>query len=159
MGTFAIERIRVFEAPRDLVWSVVSDTGSYHEVVSTLSHTEVVSGHGQGMVRHCRDTKGREWNETCTVWEEGETVQMTVDVDTYPSSFRAIFSRVVGTWSVATTAGGTAVTMRFDGETKMGPIGKAAVAAMGRETVFGSIVDGYEDQIRQRLAPGSWALS
>jgi hypothetical protein len=104
------------------------------------------------MVRHCVDTKGREWHETCTVWDEGNTLRMTVNVDTYPRSFRSIFKRVEGTWSVAAADQGTVITMRFDGETKLGPVGKAAVAAMGREAVLGGIMDGYESQIRERLA-------
>jgi hypothetical protein len=44
------------------------------------------------------------------------------------------------------------ITMRFDGDTKLGPLGKVAVAAMGRDAVLGGIMDGYESQIRLRLA-------
>ncbi|MCH8986425.1 MAG: SRPBCC family protein [Acidobacteria bacterium] len=155
MADFTIETTRVFNAPIDIVWEVVSDAGGYHRVVDTLRHTEITSGDGLGMVRHCIDTKGREWNEACTLWEPGKRMRMTVDVASYPSAFRAIFERVVGTWSVEELADGVHLSMRFDGATKLGPIGKAAVVAMGRKSVLGSIMDGYETQIRARLATDS----
>ncbi|MGI9613829.1 MAG: SRPBCC family protein [Acidimicrobiales bacterium] len=152
MGNFTIEASRVVAAPPALVWSVISNAGDYHSVVDTLEHTEIVSGQGHGMTRHCLDTKGREWTETCSLWNEGQAFRMTVDIDTYPTSFRAIFKRVEGTWSVTPAEEGAVITMRFDGETKLGPVGKAAVAAMGREAVLGGIMDGYESEIQHALA-------
>ncbi len=152
MATFSIESSRIVDAPLDVVWSVVSDAGGYHAVVDTLEHTEIIAGRGQGMVRHCVDTKGREWNESCTLWEDDRAFRMTVDIDTYPPSLRAVFRRVEGTWSVAPADTGTVITMRFDGETKLGPLGKAVVSAMGRGAVLDGIMDGYEAQIRERLA-------
>lgn len=117
MPAFTIETSRVVDAPLDVVWSVISDAGGYHTVVDTLTHTEITSGQGNGMVRHCVDTKGREWNETCTMWNEADSFRMTVDLASYPASFRAIFKRVEGTWSVTPTETGTLITIRFDGET------------------------------------------
>ena len=152
MPAFSIETSRVVDAPLDVVWSVVSDAGGYHTVVDTLAHTEIISGQGDGMVRHCVDTKGREWNETCTMWNEDASFRMTVDLASYPASFRAMFKRVEGTWSVTPTETGTLITIRFDGETKLGPLGSLAVAAMGRVGVLSGILDGYQAQISQRLA-------
>jgi hypothetical protein len=128
---------------------VVSDAGRYHEVVDTLAATEITSGSGEGMVRHCVDTGGREWTEACTLWEPGRRYRMTVDISTYPASFRAIFKRLEGTWSIAEVEGGTRVTLRFGGDTKLGPLGKLAVAAMGRDSVFTAIFDGYERQLAE----------
>ncbi len=45
---------------------------------------------------------------------------MTVDIDSYPTAFRAIFKRVEGTWVVEPAEKGIKLTMRFDGETKLG---------------------------------------
>lgn len=151
MAAFTIEKTRIIEAPVEDVWTVVSDAGGYHAVVDTLEHTEITSGEGENMVRHCVDTKGREWNEVCTLWIDGQQFQMTVDVASYPSAFRAIFSEVVGTWTVEPAGEGSKVTMRFDGATKLGPIGRAAVAVMGKDSVTGGIFDGYEHQIAARL--------
>ena len=145
--SFQLEKSRVIPAPLDEVWQVVADAGRYHEVVDTLARTDIVSGSGEGMIRHCVDTKGREWNESCTLWEPGQRYRMTVDVATYPPSFRMLFRSLSGTWSVAPVAGGTRLTIHFAGEVKLGPLGKAAVAAMGRDQVFASIFDGYERQL------------
>lgn len=147
MPPFTLQKSRVVRAPSRAVWEVVSDAGRYHEVVDTLAVTEITSGSGKGMVRHCVDTNGREWSEACTLWEPGRSYRMTVDISTYPASFRAIFKRLEGTWSVEEVEDGTRVTLRFDGETKLGPLGKLAVAAMGRDSVFASIFDGYERQL------------
>lgn len=147
MPPFTLQKSRVVRAPSRAVWEVVSDAGRYHEVVDTLAVTEITLGSGKGMVRHCVDTNGREWSEACTLWEPGRSYRMTVDISTYPASFRAIFKRLEGTWSVEEVEDGTRVTLRFDGETKLGPLGKLAVAAMGRDSVFASIFDGYERQL------------
>ena len=152
MRNFTIETSRIFDAPVADVWAVVSDAGGYHEVVDTLAFTEITSGNGEGMVRHCVDTKDREWNEVCSLWHDGHRFQMTVDVATYPTAFRAIFSEVVGTWTVEPAGDGAQVTMRFDGATKLGPIGWAAVAVMGKDSVTRGILAGYERQIAARLA-------
>lgn len=152
MGAFTIETTRVVDAPIDIVWAVVADVGGYHVVVDTLRHTEIVSGADLGMVRHCVDTRGREWNESCTAWEPERCLQMTVDVASYPAAFRAIFASVIGTWSLEEATQGTRITMRFTGATKLGPIGRAAVAAMGRPAVLGGILDGYESRITAMLS-------
>lgn len=148
MADFTIERSRIVDAPIDAVWVVVSNAGAYHKIVDTLEHTEITSGAGAGMIRRCLDTKGREWNEVCTLWEDGHRFRMRVTIDTYPTSFRAIFKRVDGTWTVEPEGEGTKLTIRFDGETKLGPLGRAAVAAMGRDSVLNGIFDGYQQLIR-----------
>jgi hypothetical protein len=151
MANFTIETSREVDTPPDLVWSVISDAGAYHTLVDTLAHTEIIAGDGHGMIRHCVDTNGREWNETCTLWDEDKTFRMTVDIASYPASFRAIFEAVEATWSVTPSATGTLISMRFTGKTKLGPLGRLAVAAMGRDTVLNSIMDGYETQIANQL--------
>ena len=155
MPAFTIETSRVVGAPLDVAWSVLSDAGAYHAVVDSLAHTEITAGHGEGMTRHCVDTRGREWDETCTMWAEGSAFRMTVDIASYPASFRAIFSRLEGTWAVRPAETGTLISMRFDGETKLGPVGRLAVAAMGGDAVVEGIMDRYEAQIAERQSDGS----
>ncbi len=60
MANFTIERSRIIDASIENVWAVVSDASGYHQVVDTLEHTEITSGQGEGMIRHCLDTKDRE---------------------------------------------------------------------------------------------------
>ena len=150
MGRFHIERMRIVAAPVDDVWAVVGDVGRYAAVVDSLRHTEVTSGDGLGMVRHCVDVRGREWDETCTRWDEGRLVQMTVDIETYPRSFRAILRELEGTWSVEPTSSGTMIRMQFDGVAKLGPVGRAAVGVMGKPAVLDRIIDGYEREVARR---------
>ena len=151
MAAFVIEAERIMEAPVDIVWAVVSDAGKYHVVADTLARSDIVSGDGLGMVRNCVDSRGREWNETCSSWTPGEAFTMRVEVATYPASFRAIFRSVQGTWIVTPEEDGTRVTVRFEGDTKLGPLGRAAVAAMGRDSVLGGILDGYEHLVQESL--------
>ncbi len=151
MGGFTVERSRLIGASVADVWAVVADVAGYHEMVETLAYTEVVSGQGVGLVRHCVDTRGREWYETCTAWEEGHRFTMTVDIDTYPAAFRALFAQVVGTWAVEPVGRRTRLTVRFEGRTRLGPAGRAAVALLGRDSVLEGILDRYEQAIVARL--------
>ena len=101
MSAFKLEKSRVIAAPLPAVWEVVSNVGRYHEVVDGLTWTEITSGAGEGMVRHCVDTRAREWQEECTLWEPSVRYRMTVDIDSYPASFRAIFRSLEGSASPA----------------------------------------------------------
>lgn len=155
MGSVAVERSRLIPAPVADVWAVVADLAGYHEVVGSLARTEVVSGYGVGLVRYCVDTKGRDWYETCTVWEEGRRYTMAVDVDTYPPAFRALFKGVVGTWIVEPAGGRTRLGLRFEVTTKLGSAGKAVAALLGRGSVLEAILDRYEEQILEGYSAAS----
>ncbi len=150
MPRFTIKTSRLIDAPAEAVWSVVSDAGAYHEYVDTLHLTEIVSGAGEGMVRRCVDTKGREWSESCTLWDDGRVYRMSVDISSYPASLRTLLRRMEGTWTVTPQDGKTSFELRFDGDVRFGPAGKAAVAAMGRSGVLEAIMDGYEAKIRSQ---------
>ncbi|GBE24806.1 hypothetical protein BMS3Bbin02_01081 [bacterium BMS3Bbin02] len=86
--------------------------------------------------------------------EQGTRLQSlrTVDVASHPGAFRAIFESVIGTWSIEESPYGTQIAMRFTGATKLGPVGRAAVTAMGRPAVLGGILDGYERRIAAMLS-------
>ncbi len=147
MPRFTIKTSRTVDAPSDVVWVVVGDPGRYHEVVDTLVATDITTGAGEGMTRHCVDTRGREWDETCTLWDEGHSYRMTVDISSYPASFRALLKRMEGTWTVTPEGERTRIDMQFDGDVRFGPAGRAAVAAMGKPSILDAIMDGYEAQI------------
>ena len=109
-------------APHEVSWSVISDAAAYHTVVESLARTEIVAGSAGGMTRHCVDTKGRSWSETCTNWEEGVASTMTVDIATYPPAFQAIFRHLAGTWSVTPDGRhASVVSVRFSGEPSSDP--------------------------------------
>ncbi len=117
---FEIERL--VDAPVTKAWPVVSDVVGYADVAPNLSRAEVVSGEGQGMVRRCYDTKGKGWNETCSLWEEGYRYQMVVDTAApdYPYPMKAM----QGAWSVEPAGDATRIRMRFEYTLKGGPLGK-----------------------------------
>lgn len=45
---------------------------------------EVVSGEGKGMVRRCVARGGKDWTETCTLWDPGRRHAVEVDPAAYP---------------------------------------------------------------------------
>lgn len=85
-----LEFSRPIRAPRDSVWSVISDLVGYADVAPNLSGAEIVEGSGEGMKRRCWDTSGGTWMEECTRWEEGRRYEMTVDTSDYPYPFRTM---------------------------------------------------------------------
>ena len=114
MTNVTIERSKLIDASPDRAWQVIADMNGYQDHVTGLSTTEVVSGDGVGAVRHCVDTSGADWYETCDVWEPGSHYSVDVDVSTYPLKYRALFSAFRGTWSVTPSGDGTVIGMRFD---------------------------------------------
>ncbi|HEU4735753.1 MAG TPA: hypothetical protein VFS48_01845 [Solirubrobacterales bacterium] len=52
------------------------------------------------MQRRCFDSRGRGWDEVCTLWEEGHRYSMRVRTETYPFALRQMFRRFSGTWEV-----------------------------------------------------------
>ncbi len=87
---------RMINAPREVVWKVISDVGNYHRYATGLSGVTVISGEGKGMVRACSDELGS-WRETCTRWDEGSSYSFSVDPGT---GFPYPFKHMMGTWSV-----------------------------------------------------------
>jgi ribosome-associated toxin RatA of RatAB toxin-antitoxin module len=122
---------RVVQARPDLVWAVVADVALYAQLATGLSHVEILEGDGQGLRRRCYDTRGRGWNETCTVWEPGRRFQMRVDTASYPFPLRLLLRSFQGTWSVDPAPEGARITVGFDAEPRLGPLGRLALRAMG----------------------------
>lgn len=147
---------RTVDAPRAVVWDVITDHELYGELAPNLSSVAVVEGAGDGMVRRCVDTAGNEWTESCTHWEAGESFAVSVHVA--ESVFhRRLFTRMDGEWGVSDHDDGVRMTVTFDFEPRYGPLGvliskyfeyKAPVLV---ETIF----DGWEAEIRSRTGDES----
>ena len=114
MTDVTIERSKLVDTTPERAWDVIADLDGYHRHVRGLRNTDVVSGTGQGAVRHCTDSAGSDWFETCDVWVPGSHYSVDVDVSTYPLKYRALFSAFRGTWSVTPEDGETRIGMRFD---------------------------------------------
>jgi ribosome-associated toxin RatA of RatAB toxin-antitoxin module len=106
---------RTVDAPRAVVWDVITDQELYGDVAPNLSSVTVVGGAGEGMVRRCVDTGGNEWTESCTHWEEDRSFAVSVHVEN--SVFhRRFFTRMDGEWQLSEHDGGVRMTITFDFE-------------------------------------------
>lgn len=142
---------RLVNAPKDIVWEVISDVEAYAEVAPNLSKAVILSGQGEGMSRRCWDTKGGSWQEQCTLWEEGKRYTMQVDTRDYPYPF----TEMQGTWGLEEQANGTLITMEFDFTPKFGVVGDLMVrVGMKRsfQKVCSELLDNWELRIREKAA-------
>ena len=147
------EDSRVFDAPPDLVWAVITDTDLYADVAPNLSRVEVLEGEGEGMVRECADTDGKAWTETCTVWEPERRYAVEVHVEESPVH-RPLFHSFAGEWAMEARPDGVCVTMTFDYEPRYGPFGWVLGKVGEREgkRLTGAIFDGWAREIEARRA-------
>jgi len=150
---------RRIAATPERVWPVISDHQGYADVADNLSRVEIVSGDGLGMTRRCYDTKGRGWNETCVLWDEGRAFSFEVDTSDYPFPLR----EVRGTWSVEPEGGsvepeggvepadgGSVITMRFDIVAKYGAPGRL-VMGLALRLVFSALCERLLDNWQARI--------
>ncbi len=141
---------RIVAAPVGRVWATIADAGDYGRFAPGIAHTAIVAGdgegegQGEGMVRVCRDDRGAEWAETCTLWEDGHRYRMTVDVSSYPAHYRVLLERFAQTWTLEPVPGGTRIRLAFDGAVRLGVLGRAAVRLLGRPRRLEAILDNYE---------------
>ena len=144
---------RLFDAPADIVWAVMTDLGVYAAVAPNLSSAVVLHGEGEGMIRKCVDTKGNAWTELCNYWEAGQGSAVAVDVET--SEFhRSFFTRFEGRWELTERDDGVLVTMAFDFDTKYGPFGALLERYFQYKAIplIEDIFDGWSAEIETRLA-------
>ena len=113
---------RIVPVSPAVAWQVMADHVGYADVASNLSKVEVVSGHGLGMCRRCYDTKGRGWNETCTLWDEGRSYAFTVQTNApdYPYPL----TELKGIWRVEPVEQGSKVSLEFIARAKWGFLGR-----------------------------------
>lgn len=147
-----IERSRPMDAPADVVWDVITDPAVYEAVAPNLTAVDVLDGHGEGMVRRCVDTRGNAWTETCRYWTPGRAFGVAVDVEN--SDFhRRLFTSFEGHWELDEREDDVLVTIRFDFETRYGPLGWLVSAYLARAapSIVDGIFDGWEAETRRRL--------
>lgn len=146
MTNVTIERSKLIDTTPDRAWQVISDMNGYHGHVRGLQATDVVSGQGLGAVRHCVDTTGGDWYETCDVWEPGSHYSVDVDVTTYPLKYRALFTAFRGTWSVVPEDGQTRIGMRFDATLRRVPGVNTLVSRLVEQSTanLDATLDSYE---------------
>lgn len=130
----------------DEVWRVLSDHELYATVASSLSRVEILDGEGRGMMRRCTDTRGRSWEETCDLWEDGHRFGMEVDTSTYPTDLRLLLRRFRGEWAVEPDVDGARIIVRFEGNLRWGLIGRALARLMRprAQRLADDVVAGYE---------------
>jgi len=91
------------------VWPLVTDHRLYGRLAPNLSTVEVFSTGDQPLRRRCTSTTGRQWEETCTLWQDGHRFAVEVDTGHYPYPI----ATMAGLWQVDPLPGGSRVVMRF----------------------------------------------
>ncbi len=107
---YTIKFTRYIDVPTSVAWHIISDLEQYADYAPNLSWAKVIEGDGEGLVRHCADTRGGEWTESCVLWDECRQYAIQVDTSDYPYPF----SFMQGTWGVEPVGNGSQVTMQFD---------------------------------------------
>ena len=151
---------RVYDAPPEDVWAVVTDPALYAEVAPNLSRVGEWAGEhggeGEGMVRECADTDGNAWQESCTWWEPERGYAVEVHVP--ESEFhRRLFHSFAGEWAMEPVTEGVRVTMTFEYDTRYGPIGWVLGRLLEREAtgLTEAIFDGWERELAARTVPAT----
>ena len=84
---------RIIKAPKEKVWELIADVGNYHKVTAPGIHAvEILEGEGLGMKRECSDPNGNSWEETCTLWDDGNAYKFEVNTqrEDYPFPLRSL---------------------------------------------------------------------
>jgi ribosome-associated toxin RatA of RatAB toxin-antitoxin module len=147
---------RTVDAPRAVVWDVITDHELYGNVAPNLSSVAVVEGAGEGMIRRCVDTDGNEWTESCTHWDESHSYAVSVHVD--DSVFhRRFFNRMDGEWRLSEHDDGVCITITFDFDPRYGPLGVfiSKYFAYKAPGLIEAIFDDWEAEIRSRTSDES----
>jgi ribosome-associated toxin RatA of RatAB toxin-antitoxin module len=104
-----IEVSRHLPVPPHRLWPLVSDHQLYGRLAPNLSTVEVSSRPGETMRRRCTSSSGQQWQETCTLWDEGRRFAVEVDTAAYPYPITVMR----GLWQIDPHPHGSTVTMRF----------------------------------------------
>lgn len=142
---------RPVDAPRDVLWDVISNHELYATAAPNLRSVDVVQDEAEPFVRRCTDTAGNEWTETCTLWEPGRRFAVSVDVG--GSDFhRRLFSRFEGAWGIEESADGLEFRIEFDFEPRYGPLGVIISWYLRRRapSLIEVIFDRWEAEIETR---------
>ncbi|WP_298902832.1 SRPBCC family protein [uncultured Psychroserpens sp.] len=84
---------RIINAPKDKVWTIISDVGNYHKVTAAgIDDVKIIEGEGLGLKRVCADPNGNSWEETCTTWipEQEFSFKVNTQKEDYPLPFKSL---------------------------------------------------------------------
>lgn len=104
-----IEASRRLPVPPHRIWPLLADHQLYGRLAPNLSDVEVISQPGETLRRRCTSTNGQQWQETCTLWDEGRRFAVEVDTSDYPYPITVMR----GLWQVDPHPQGSTITMRF----------------------------------------------
>lgn len=137
--------------PGDLgtAWQVITDHGLYGRLAPNLSHVQATAANGPDLQRRCASRSGREWHETCTLWDEGHRYEITVDTTNYPYPLAVMR----GGWAVeAAEPGHVRLVMDFYYQPNRGLAGRSFAATMqlAFPPVLRRIFNGWQAEISRR---------
>lgn len=141
---------RTVDAPRDVVWQVMTDHPRYADVADNISKVEVVAGNGEGMQRRCYGLKGENWLETCTLFNEGHAFGFRIhtEAEDYPYPI----SKLHGEWSVVPTAHGSRFTINIEATPKGNLLARTlfkAVAKRQFRKVLADLADAWATRMER----------
>ncbi len=82
----------------DSLWPVMIDHELYAKLAANLGGAVAVTENGPGLVRECRDTRGRSWSESCTLWDPGR--RFAISVETGAPDYPYPLDALEGSWGV-----------------------------------------------------------
>jgi hypothetical protein len=147
-----VEVVRVERAvagERPAAWQVITDHELYGRLAPNLSRVHATTGDGPELQRSCANRKGEEWQETCTLWEEGHRYEVAVDTAAYPYPLAVMR----GSWSVEPDQPGKVrLVMHFRFQPRPGLRGRLFAALMHAAfpVVLRRIVRGWQPEIARR---------
>ncbi len=139
---------REVNAPTDVVWDIMTDHPSYSDVASNISKVEVLSGNGLGMKRRCYGPKGENWEETCDVFEPGQSFGFRIhtEADDYPYPI----GELKGRWSVKPAQDGSEFDIQIVATPKGNAITKWLFVTLAKQqfkTILIDLADGWAERM------------
>lgn len=90
-------------------WAIVTDHELYGKLAPNLGSVVATAPNGENLARACFNRSGEGWNETCTLWSDGEQFDIEVDTTNYPYPL----AEMRGSWWVRQTTPHTTIGMDF----------------------------------------------
>ncbi|MGQ0743484.1 MAG: SRPBCC family protein [Acidimicrobiales bacterium] len=146
---FAFDRI--VQGDVATAWQVITDHELYGRLAPNLSRVSTTAVNGPNVTRTCANRSGKEWHETCTLWDDGHRYAVAVDTADYPYPLAIM----VGTWGVQEVGPGRVrIKMEFRFQPSKGIWGRTFVAAMhvAFPPILKRILRGWRVEISQVTA-------
>ena len=136
------------DAPAALAWEIVTDHELYGTLAPNLASVAATGPNGPGLIRTCSDRRNLSWNESCTLWDDGQRFEVAVDTSDYPYPLAVMR----GSWWVRDGRGSSTVGMDFQYQPRRGAKGfvMAAVMQAAFPPVLGRIMRGWSAEATRR---------